>query len=248
MTGIEDFTNLAVLNCNYNNISSLDLSNNSSLTSLKIKFNQLYYLNVNNSNNTNISLFITVGNTNLNCIIVDNVSYSTNNWTNIDPWTNFCSPFTYVPDAVFESYLENNGMGDGINGNNQVYTSNIAGVQSLYVNTLGISDLTGIEDFSSLEFLNCKHNQISYLNLSSNTNLNEIIASGNSNLIEIDLRNGNNTSMNNFSVNNCPALNCILVDSVSYFQYSFLYIPIFLQLSVVKYLDVLILLLVILIL
>ena len=54
--------------------------------------------------------------------------------------------------------------------------------------------------------------------MSSNTNLNEIIASGNSNLIEIDLRNGNNTSMNNFSVNNCPALNCILVDSVSIFS------------------------------
>ena len=58
LTGIEDFTNLAVLNCNYNNISSLDLSNNSSLTSLKIKFNQLYYLNVNNSNNTNICFLL----------------------------------------------------------------------------------------------------------------------------------------------------------------------------------------------
>ncbi|MDA0890450.1 MAG: plastocyanin/azurin family copper-binding protein, partial [Bacteroidetes bacterium] len=32
---------------------------------------------------------------------------------------------TYVPDDSFEEYLESNGMGDGISGNDYVYTANI---------------------------------------------------------------------------------------------------------------------------
>ena len=65
---------------------------------------------------------------------------------------------TYVPDNNFENYLEANGMGDGIALNDSVLTSNINAVTNLDVNSLFISSLTGIEDFISLEYLDCSGN------------------------------------------------------------------------------------------
>jgi Leucine-rich repeat (LRR) protein len=92
---------------------------------------------------------------------------------------------TSVPDANFENYLETHNasgivvsvgdpssMGDGTNGNGLVTTSKISGVTTLVVNSLGISDLTGIEDFIALEWLECRSNQISgTLDLTNNLSL-----------------------------------------------------------------------------
>ena len=50
LTGIEDFTALITLECSYNQITSLDVSQNSALTSLNCRSNQLTSLDV--SNNT----------------------------------------------------------------------------------------------------------------------------------------------------------------------------------------------------
>ena len=128
---------------------------------------------------------------------------------------------TYVPDNSFEDYLENNGMGDGIYSNDSVLTVNISSIQSLYVQNKNISDLTGIEDFSSLQYFNCNFNQIVDLDLSNNTYLISIKCKDNPQLITIDLRNGNNTAITIFVAYNCPNLTCILVDNLSYFQSTF---------------------------
>ena len=42
-----------------------------------------------NGNNTNFVLFVAIGNPLLTCIEVDNVAWSTTNWTNIDVGTSF---------------------------------------------------------------------------------------------------------------------------------------------------------------
>ena len=81
------------------------------------------------------------------------------------------SNLTYVPDDNFENYLEANGMGDGIPLNDSVLTSNINNIDTLNVSNLQISDLSGIEDFSLLTQLNCSFNQLSNIDLSSNSNL-----------------------------------------------------------------------------
>ena len=47
--------------------------------------NQLTTLDVRNGNNQNFDFFIVTGNLNLTCINVDDVAYSTTNWTDIDP-------------------------------------------------------------------------------------------------------------------------------------------------------------------
>ena len=62
---------------------------------------------------------------------------------------------TYVPDDNFENYLETNGMGDGIAINDSVLTANIDTITQLLPAWSSIADLTGIEDFTSLTYLNC---------------------------------------------------------------------------------------------
>ncbi|MCG2420281.1 T9SS C-terminal target domain-containing protein, partial [Aequorivita sp. F47161] len=61
--------------------------------------------------------------------------------------TSVFAQYTAIPDPNFENYLEQNGMGDGVPNNGQVLTANINTVTELLVNSLNISDLTGIEDF-----------------------------------------------------------------------------------------------------
>ena len=80
-------------------------------------------------------------------------------------------PLTYVPDDNFESYLEANGMGDGIALNDYVYTTAIEMVMFLDVYNQSIADLTGIEDFTVLQDLNCGNNQLTTLDVSQNTYL-----------------------------------------------------------------------------
>ena len=93
---------------------------------------------------------------------------------------------TYVPDDNFEAYLEANGMGDGISNNDSVTTANISGITNLNVNNQNISDLSGLEAFTSLTGLNCGGNpQLTYLDVSQNYAL-VSISSRSSGLININ--------------------------------------------------------------
>ena len=95
MTGIEDFAGLNNLNCSYNQITTLNLNDNTELVYLTANNNQLDELNIQNGFNNNITTFLSKNNPSLTCILVDNISWSSNNWTNIDPQHYFstnCSP------------------------------------------------------------------------------------------------------------------------------------------------------------
>jgi hypothetical protein len=84
----------------------------------------------------------------------------------------FCSAqFTSIPDPNFEDYLEQNGMGDGVPNNSLVLTANIENVIALPVDSKNIQDLTGIEDFTNLQILNCSFNDLTFLDVSQNMNL-----------------------------------------------------------------------------
>jgi len=110
--------------------------------------------------------------------------------------------FTAVPDINFEAYLEDNEMGDGIPGNGLVLTENIDTVTDLNLpNFAGIEDLTGIEDFVALEFLNCSYNPIIQLDLSQNSAL-SMLASAFTSLTSLDL--SQNTSL---TMLYCPSNN-----------------------------------------
>ncbi|WP_460219369.1 leucine-rich repeat domain-containing protein [Psychroserpens sp. MEBiC05023] len=81
---------LTTFGCNFNStLMTLDLSNNSVLTEMYCNNTPITALNVANGNNTIITTFAATNTPNLTCIQVDDVNYSTTNWTNIDPASSF---------------------------------------------------------------------------------------------------------------------------------------------------------------
>ena len=90
---VSNNTALTILSCSGNQLTSLDVSQNTALTFLNCFGNQLTCLNVKNGNNANYTYFFANVNPNLTCIEVDDVAYSTTNWTvangSIDPQTSF---------------------------------------------------------------------------------------------------------------------------------------------------------------
>ena len=82
-------TLLAILDCGSSQLTSLDVSQNTSLSTLYCNDNNLNCLNLKNGNNNNIINFWSQNNPSLTCIEVDNVTYSTNNWTSIPPGASF---------------------------------------------------------------------------------------------------------------------------------------------------------------
>tara|TARA_Y100000385_G_scaffold100744_1_gene104095 strand:+ start:19 stop:1155 length:1137 start_codon:yes stop_codon:yes gene_type:complete len=83
-----------------------------------------------------------------------------------------CLPFislaqqTYIPDDNFEQALINLGYDNVLD--NYVLTSNISNIGYLDVSSQNISDITGIQDFDSLWYLNCHDNQLITLDVSNN--------------------------------------------------------------------------------
>lgn len=204
LTGVADFTALSNLDCSTNSLISLDLSSNTALATLDCSTNSLVILDV--STNNAIIAFDATTNPNLSCIKID-LGADKTAWLK-DPtasYSEYCNT-TYVPDNAFEAYLEVNGMGDGINSNNFVLTDKISVVTTLDISNLGIADLTGIEDFSSLLDLNCSDNALIQLELNSNTALTILNCSSNS-LMQLDLNSNTALTLLNSSANQINSLN-----------------------------------------
>ena len=128
--------------------------------------NLMGYWRLNEGTGTTITDLSTNGN---NGTLINNPVWqpSTTCFGNVTP------QLTYVPDHNFEAYLENNGMGNGIPYDSSVFTSAIDTLIYLDLSfgagsATGIFDLTGIEDFSALTYLDCSYNQITSLDVSSN--------------------------------------------------------------------------------
>ncbi len=89
---------------------SLDLSNNNDLRICWVDNTLISSLNVKNGNNTNITssgtyLFKANNNPNLTCIEVDDVAYSTANWTQIDAICSFstdCDALAVVDNSLVD--------------------------------------------------------------------------------------------------------------------------------------------------
>lgn len=112
---------------------------------------------------------------------------------------------TAVPDVNFELALIELGYDTGP-ADGYVPTTNISSVTRLDIYDKGISDLTGIEDFVSLEQLICSVNSIAELDLSNNTDL-FLLACNNNNLTNLDLTANVNLETLNCSYNELVNLN-----------------------------------------
>ncbi|WP_428741440.1 immunoglobulin-like domain-containing protein [Tenacibaculum sp.] len=166
-------TSLKIFNLSGNELTTLDLSNLPNLQVLWMtNCSNLQYLNLKNGNNTNISIVDIRSNPLLNCVTVDDSSYSDTNWTDKDAHTTFntlCEEYVYVPDDNFEQALIDLGYDNVLD--DYVLKSNISAVTSLEIEEKGISDLTGIGSFTALTFLRIRGNNLSELDLYSNTEL-----------------------------------------------------------------------------
>ncbi|MDC1162040.1 hypothetical protein OAT18_01220 [Tenacibaculum sp.] len=187
------------LQAGYNFISELDLSTNIALEIVDVNTAGLSSLNIKNGNNDDITTFNAYLNPNLTCILVDDVTYSTANWSlDIDITASFsdviCYTYTSIPDANFEAALGALGY-DDITGDLQVPTELISVVTSLDLSGESIEDLTGIDDFASLEILNIANNDIDDLDLSGNTTIEELYC--------------NSTVTNSLNVSNMSALHIL---------------------------------------
>jgi hypothetical protein len=148
----------------------------------------------------------------------------------------------------FKNYLVGNNS-INTNGDSEIQISEAqAFTGQIDVSNKNISDLTGIEAFTSLDSLNCSNNQLAVLDLSANTlltylncNLNEITSLNLrtntslttlrcvlNELASLDLRNGNNTNMVYIVTTSNSDLTCIDVDDAAYsttnwvgFQFNF---------------------------
>jgi hypothetical protein len=143
----------------------------------------------------------------------------------------------YIPDANFKAYLVGNALintnGDG---EIQLIEANAFNGQ-IECSYLNISDLTGIEEFSSLTelncrgnqipifdvsnntsltFLDCSYNQLTDIDISSNPNIITFVCNSNFQLISLDVRNSNNINMTNVVMSQNPNLSCISVDDSIY--------------------------------
>ena len=80
------------------------------------------------------------------------------------------SQTTAIPDDKFEQVLIDKGI-DTNGKNNTILNSEAVAVDSLNILAKGIADLSGIEAFTSLTYLNCWLNQLTSLDVSANTAL-----------------------------------------------------------------------------
>ncbi len=82
-------TNISYLYCSDNLLSTLNLNANPALTTIRCQNNQLTSLYIQNGNNININDFNASNNPNLMCVFVDDMVWSTANWTFIDNTATF---------------------------------------------------------------------------------------------------------------------------------------------------------------
>jgi Leucine-rich repeat (LRR) protein len=169
--------------CNNNDIKKLEL-NLPALKNITVNNNNLYILRAITENIQNIETFNALNNENLCCIEIDDVTYAEDNFTNIDEQTTFSldcnfNALTYVPDDSFEQALIDLGYDDFLDDYvNTVYLKNVEQllISSENLEENKIRDLTGIEGFSDLKTLILAGHKVTDLDLSSNTNLEKIVA------------------------------------------------------------------------
>jgi len=220
---VSNIPTLQHLFCSSNNLSTLDVSANPNLTFLACDDNELTSLNIANGNNAILANIYTNGNSGLSCIQVDDASYSTTNWTTgnyvFDTGVSFsenCSVcIVNIPDANFKAHLV--GLNYiNTNGDSEIQCSEAAAYAGeINCSNLSIANLTGIEAFTSIIGLWCFGNQLTTLDVTSNTDLTTLLCNSNQ-LTSLTVSNSaltflncHTNSLTTLNTSNCTALNML---------------------------------------
>ena len=114
---------------------------------------------------------------------------------------------TFIPDSIFEEHLINLGYDNLHNG--WVLTDSVSSIDTLIISgypNFQISDLSGIEDFYNLQYLDCSKNNIDTLNINTNTTL-KYLDCYDASISELIIDNLNSLSTLDFSFNNLTNVN-----------------------------------------
>ncbi|MCH2045093.1 MAG: T9SS type A sorting domain-containing protein [Saprospiraceae bacterium] len=182
MVGIEAFTNLDTLICARNNLSTIDISNNTNLTyfdcflnpaltNLDLSSNvNLTYLNYAGNTLSNVDLSNNINLTHLNCAgnIISNLDLSNNiNLTYLD-----CS-FNEISNLDLSNKVNLEHLNCSRNDLFSLDVSNNINLTHLDCSYDSLSSIN-LSNNISLNYFNCHHNQIVNLDLSNNINLNHL--------------------------------------------------------------------------
>ncbi len=201
LTGIEAFTNLTDLRCALNNLTVLDVSQNTVLTILSANANNLTTLDV--SQNPNLAELFCSQSSNLSTL---DVSQNTNLKELDISETNISSI-----DVSQNTNLEL------LNINSNFTALDISNNTALKELNLAFSNVTSLDltNNTALEVLFIFQSNISALDLSQNISLNTLQCQQATNLTELNLKNLTSSMLTNFSAINCPNLTCIQVDDIA---------------------------------
>lgn len=243
LTGIEAFVNIFALTCADNQISELDISQNTNLTSFSCGRNNLSEIDI--SSNTSLTLFqcnnnyITELDLTYNVQLETIVCYSNNIDTlHIENNTQLKLLICHVNNLNELNTSSNTLLEDLWINNNNISSFDFSSNPELYHLIIDFNPLTHIDlsnnpllwrlfcsstsltelDLSNnpnLTWLECDFTQITSLDLSNNGALIKLFCQGNQ-LSELNVQNGNNSGMYNLDARNNPNLTCITVDDVAY--------------------------------
>ena len=124
--------------------------------------------------------FITKINISENCyylFVLDNNNFVTDILSSLDCDTSSTEAYTLIPDQNFEQALIDLGIDNIIDG--KVLTANVVNVTVLAIWDKNIAELTGIEDFAALTYLDVNNNQLTSIDVSNNTALTDLYFSDN---------------------------------------------------------------------
>ena len=211
LTGIEDFNALATFHCYDNQLSSIDVSQNLSLTGLYCHYNQLTTLDITqntalvslNCRTNQLSTLDVTNNT-----LLQQLSCNSNQLTTLDISHNTALTYLHC----------------GINQLSSLDVSQNTAITQLYfyynlLNSIDLSHNLALFDLS------CYYNHLVSLDVSQNTALIKLLIYGNQ-LSSLDIRNGNNTNISgvDFQAGDNPNLTCIFVDDAVWSTANWLYI------------------------
>ena len=244
LTGIEDFTALTDLNCRYNQLTTLDVNNNTDLTYLHCGDNlQLASLDV--SNNISLTSLQCYNNqlTNLdltNNVALNNLGCSGNQLTSLDLSANTALDYLLCFGNQLTSLdlSANTAITQLVCSYNPLGTLDISMLNNLVLLYTDYTQLTTLDVSNNIELsalqcygnqltnldvsqnillwrINCNDNQLTTLDITQNIALTYLDCFNNQ-LTSLDVRNGNNINFTLFNTTNNPDLTCIFVDNPDY--------------------------------
>lgn len=220
LTGIEAFTSLTVLNCEQNNLTSLDISNNTALLELNCNQNQLTNLDVNSNPSLielrcsgNQLLVLDVSNNTalkiLTCQANQLTSLDVSNSSNLDQL--ICINNSLVNLNVNNCTLLRELYCSG----NQLTTLDISDNHQLLILSCENNQLINLNTHNNyiIFLLSCFNNQLTSLDISNNSKMMQLDCSSNQ-LLSLNVANGRNQSgLSSVWANDNPNLVCIRVDT-----------------------------------